>query len=262
MRRIAFINEKGGTCKTTLCVNLAASLALHQEQRVLVIDLDTQGHAGKSLGIDTRTATPTTHDLLLRPEVQVADVARPTAVPRLEVVPSNKALGEFPVEVASDPDRALRLDRKTRALGGYDFVFFDAPPSTGLVTTNILAAADEVVIPVSATYFALDGCAEIVGSLEALSQKLGRPAARISLVVPTLVRQTALASEILEKLAAYFPEQLSKAQLGFNVKIDEAQSHGLTIFEYAPASSGAKVMRALADELWARAAPAQVMLPP
>src|SRR4051812_45029816 len=122
LRRIAFINEKGGTCKTTLAVNTAAWLALKQGCRVLLMDLDTQGHAGKSLGLDVRTLPRNVFHLLTDPDVSLASVVQPTGVPGLDVVPSYKEMAEFPVVVAQDPRRAHRLaDRMREAeAAGYD----------------------------------------------------------------------------------------------------------------------------------------------
>ncbi|HTT69584.1 MAG TPA: AAA family ATPase, partial [Anaeromyxobacteraceae bacterium] len=162
MRRIAFMNEKGGTCKTTLCVNLGAWLARRRGQRVLLADLDTQGHAGKSLGVDVRTVAPTVKDLLLG-RAPLEAVLRATAVPRLDLLPANKELAAFPVEAAALPDREEKLLAAVEALpkDRWDLVLFDAPPSVSLVTDNLLRAATEVVLPVALTYLALDGCAEI-----------------------------------------------------------------------------------------------------
>jgi chromosome partitioning protein len=254
MRRIAFTNEKGGTCKTTLCVNLGAYLALHKKKRVLLVDLDTQGHAGKSLGVDARSIRPNVFDLLTRPEVKVADVAHQTSIERLDVVPSNKAMTEFPVLMANDARRTRRLDDKVRDLADYDFVLYDAPPSMGLTTLNIMAASDEVVVPVALTFLALDGCAEIVDTLKQVAAEHQRPSLAVTMVVPTMYRNTALANEILAKLRSYFPSQVSRTALGYNVKIDEAQSHGQTIWEYAPSSTGAAMLKSIADELYRKAA--------
>src|SRR5574342_331423 len=111
MRRVAFVNEKGGTCKTTLCVNIGAWLA-RRGLRVLVADLDTQGHAGKSLGLDVRGMAPTIRDMLLDPALPVEAVARPTAVPGLELLPANKELAAFPVEVGGVTEGALALQQR------------------------------------------------------------------------------------------------------------------------------------------------------
>lgn len=251
MRRIAFLNEKGGTCKTTLCVNVGAWLATRRGRRVLIADLDTQGHAGKSLGVDVRGLRPTIRDLLLGAAPADA-VVRPTAIPGLDLLPASKDLATFPVEVAAHADRAERLRAAIGALPArWDVVLFDAPPSVTLVTENVLRAATEIVIPVALTYLALDGCAEIMDSLARLRAETGR-APTVSLVVPALYRKTQLADAILGKLRERFPQEISRTVLGWSVKVDEAQSHGRTIFEYAARSSGARALGALADELLER----------
>lgn len=252
MRRIAFVNEKGGTCKTTLCVNTGAWLA-RRGQRVLLADLDTQGHAGKSLGVDVRSLSPTMKELLLG-EAPLEAVARATGVPGLDLLPANKELAAFPLEVASHPDRGDKLRQAVDALpsGRWDLVFFDAPPSVSLVTENVLRAATEVVLPVALTYLALDGCAEIMDSLARLRAERGEAPA-VTLIVPALYRKTQLADEILERLRQRFPRELARTVLGWSVKVDEAQSHGRTVFEHAPGSSGARALSAIADELLERA---------
>jgi chromosome partitioning protein len=252
MRVIAFFNEKGGTCKTTLCVNLAAHLAA-RGKRVLVVDADTQGHAGKSLGIDVRGMSPTVYDWLVDPgRTPFEAVVRRTPVAGVELVPANKDLAAFPVTVAAAADRADRLDARLSALPPrYDAVLLDSPPSQSLVTENVLRAARELVVPVALTYLALDGCAEVLDSLARLRAERGRAPA-VTLVVPTLHRRTQLAGEILEKLRERFPAELSRTVLSWSVKVDEAQSHGQTIFEHAPRSPGARDLAALGDELLAR----------
>ena len=152
MRRIAFINEKGGTCKTTLCVHVGAWLASARGMRVLLADLDTQGHAGKSLGVDVRRLPTTVHDWLAGGAPFEA-VVRRTPVPGLDLAPANKELAGLPVALAGAPDRAERLARRLDALGEdrYDAVLLDAPPSRSLATENVLAAARELVVPVAVT---------------------------------------------------------------------------------------------------------------
>lgn len=253
MRKIALINEKGGTCKTTLAVHVAAYLAKNKRMKVLLVDLDTQGHAGKSLGLDVRELSPNVFHWLAEPDCRLENVVRPTALDNLFVVPSYKAMADFPVAVASDPRRGHRLQDRLAAAEamGFEAVLFDAPPSMGLTTENILLAAEEVVIPVALTYLSLDGCAEIVRTVQEVVARFGHPALHISRVVPTLYRKTGLADEILAKLESYFPETLCRTPLAFNVKIDEAQSHGKTVWEYAPWSRGAQMLEAIAEEIFA-----------
>jgi chromosome partitioning protein len=234
-------------------VNTAAWIARERGRRVLVADLDTQGHAGKALGLDVRGLAPTIRDVLLDPSLPAAAAVRPTAVPGLSVLPANKELATFPLDIAAAPDRADRLRERLDALpeGSFDAVLLDAPPSVSIVTENVLRAATEVVVPVALTYLALDGCAEILESLERLRRDVGRaPALRA--IVPVLYRKTQLAEEILARLRDRFPDELTRTILGLSVKIDEAQSHGKTIFEYAPRCSGAVALAAIAREIWER----------
>lgn len=247
-RRIAFINEKGGTGKTTLAVHTAAWLATETGASVLLVDLDTQGHVGKSLGIDVRESKVTTAEVLTG-EARAADALVATGVAGLEVIPANRRSATLPETLAGRPDRHRVLRQSVDTLADdYDYVVFDAPPSLGLVTQNVLLAADEIVVPVAATYLALDGCAEVVRTVESIRTEHGHRALRISLVIPTFWRRTNLASEIVERLENYFPERVGP-KVGYNVKIDEAQSHGQTVWEYAPWSRGAQMLEAVATRV-------------
>jgi chromosome partitioning protein len=266
-RRIAFINEKGGSAKTTLVANLAAYLALQRGRRILAIDMDPQGQLGKVLGVDNRRTTRSSIDLLLdsvlgdssldrgpteeRPST-VLPLVR-TRIPGLDVIVANKSLGLFPAwQDGDDPDPTRRLAETLAAapeVERYDFVFFDAPPSFGPLTLNVLRAASEIVIPVPLTYLALDGCAELVRTVATVRERYDHPDLRLCMVVPTFYRRTRLAQEILERLKKRFPKEIAHTVVGYHVKIDEAQSRGLSVFEYAPRDRGAKVMAELAEEL-------------
>ena len=239
-RRIAFINEKGGVGKTTLAVNVAAYLALKKGARVLLLDLDSQGHAAKTLGIDTRSLSPSMLHLLTRDDVSLDAATRPSPVPNLWVVPATRELAEFPLLAAGLPDREHRLANRLVDEDRYDFAVFDAPPSLGLVTTNVLLAAEEVVIPVATTYLGLDGCAEMVTTVEQVAKRWHRPRLRVTQVVPTLYRKSQLADEVLERLRERFAERVAQP-MHLNVAIDE------TIWEYAPWSRGATILQGVAD---------------
>lgn len=248
MRRIAFINEKGGSCKTTLAVNLAVYFADHA-RRTLLVDMDPQGQVGKCLGIAVQQLDPTVHEVLLEPRLRATDGIYPSGIGGLDVLPANKRLADFPVAVAARPDRERLLAEKLAGVSGYDFLLIDSPPSMGLINTNILLAVEEVVVPVNLTFLALDGCAEIVDSVERVRAGYGHRRLSITMVVPTLYRPTNLADEILHKLRIHFPGRVSRAVIGYNVKIDEAQSHGKSIFHYAAWSRGAQMLQELAEEL-------------
>lgn len=248
-RRIAFINEKGGVGKTTLAVNVAAFFAQKRKQRVLLVDLDTQGHAAKTLGVDIRAGGLTVFDLLTNPDIDVHQVTRPTAVENLFLIPAWKEMAEFPTRAAANPERARLLASKIEpANGKFDVIVFDAPPSYGLVTTNVLLAAEEIVIPVATTYLALDGCAEMVATVERVSKEFGHTKLRVTQIVPNLYRKTQLAEEIVGKLNEYFPKKVCEP-MGLNVAIDEAQSHGKTIWEHAPWSRGATLLQHVSERI-------------
>jgi len=260
------VNEKGGSAKTTLLASIAAFLALRRGRRVLAIDLDPQGQLGKVFGVDVRSAKRSAIDLLLDAVLEGPETLASTApakdgrglpivatrIEGLDLIPANKSLGLLPSWEPGGGDPTGRLAqtlRRARELARYDFIFFDAPPSFGPLTLNVLRATDEVVVPVPLTYLALDGCAELVRSLATVRSRYAHPSLRITMVIPTFYRRTRLAHEVLERLKKRFPKELAHTVVGFHVKLDEAQSRGLSIFEYAPGDRGARAMAALAEEL-------------
>jgi chromosome partitioning protein len=276
-RLIAFINEKGGSAKTTLVSNIGAYLARSRGHRVLAIDMDPQGQLGKVLGIDTRSRRRSSIDLLLDSVLGETSLDRRvdddrldgttasmlpishTRTPQLDVIVANKSLGLY-AGFDDEPDSTGRLARALHASGeidDYDFVLFDAPPSFGPLTLNVLRAATEIVVPVPLTFLALDGCAELVRTVATVRDRYDHPDLHITMVVPTFYRRTKLAHEILDRLKQRFPKEIAHAVVGYHVKIDEAQSHGMSVFEYAPRDRGARVMAELAEELELRGRAAQ-----
>jgi chromosome partitioning protein len=268
-RRIAFVNEKGGSAKTTLVANLAAYYALHRGRRVLALDLDPQGQLGKALGVDVQSARRSAVELVVSSVLDPESLDDPppaaaegdllpwtrTRIERLDLVVANKALALHAAWEADDDDPTDRLRRRlarSPRARGYDFLLMDAPPSFSPLTLNVLRAADEVVIPVPLTFLALDGCAELLRTLQTVRTRFGRRDLRVSMVVPTFYRRTRLAHEVLESLKRRFPKEIGSTVLGYHVRIDEAQSRGLSIFEYAPKDRGARALAAIAEELEAR----------
>ncbi len=233
--------------------------------------MDPQGHLGKVLGVDCGASRRSAIDLLL--DAVLGDpVAAPsggealdpprgganlpisrTRLPQLDLIVANKSLALFPTwSEHGDDDFTSRL---ARTLGSspeaeaYDFVLFDAPPSFGPLTLNVLRAVNEVVIPVPLTYLALDGCVALLRTVATVRTRYAHPDLRIAMVIPTFYRRTRLAHQILERLKTRFPKEIAHTVVGFHVKIDEAQSRGLSIFEHAPQDRGARAMAALAEEL-------------
>jgi chromosome partitioning protein len=273
-RRIAFLNEKGGSAKTTLTANLAAYLALKRGRRVLAIDLDPQAQLGKVLGAKTRPLQRSALDLLLDAVLDEEPVEGdsaaaesetlasrsslpvvPSRIANLDLILANKSLGLAPAFQGDDPDPTGRLERRLTGapeLHDYDLVLLDSPPSFSTLTLTVLRAVNEIVIPVPLTFLALDGCAQLMQTIQTVRTRYGHTGLRITMVVPTFYRRTRLANEVLEQLKSRFPKEIAQTVVGFHVKIDEAQSRGLSVFEHAPRDRGAHALAALAEELEAR----------
>lgn len=248
VRKIAFINEKGGTGKTTLALNIGDYLA-RQGKKVLLVDMDPQGHVGKSIGIEVQHARHTIFDALVDKNISIKDVTLPTGNENLKVVVSNKLLTDLIINIAQDHDRHLKLRNKLDQAGEYDFILVDSPPSLGLLTVNIFLGVNEVIIPVSMTYLALDGCAEIISSIKLVKENFEHDKLQISRVIPTLYQENPLASAILGRLQTHFKERMSKTILKYDEKFNQSQSFGKTIFEFAPDSEGSRMMANLGDEV-------------
>jgi chromosome partitioning protein len=240
--------------------------------------MDPQGQLGKVLGVETRARRRSAIDLLLDSVLDdaasldngyenAADPAlRPTStlpivttrIPQLDVITANKSLGLFPILEDDEADPTGRLRRALDSapeLETYDFVLFDAPPSFGPLTLNVLRAATEVVVPVPLTYLALDGCAKLIHTIETVRNRYDHPDLHVAMIVPTFYRRTKLANEILDRLKLRFPKEIAHTVVGYHVKIDEAQSRGLSIFEHAPKDRSASVMAELAEEFELRGKP-------
>ncbi len=261
------MNEKGGSAKTTLVANLGAFLALERGRRVLAVDMDPQGQLGKVLGVETaKTAHGSAIELLVDAALENLE-SEPSPTPRgqlpivrsriptLDLIVANKSLGLAPALEGGSRDPTGRLARRlalSPEVEDYDFLLVDCPPSFGPLTLNVLRAVDEVVVPVPLTFLALDGCAALVRTLSTVRMRYEHPRLRITMVVPTFYRRTRMAHSVLERLKARFPKELAQEAVGFHVKIDEAQSYGLSIFEYAPRDRGARALASLAAELEAR----------
>jgi chromosome partitioning protein len=251
VRRIGVVNEKGGSCKTTLAVHLGAYLATEKDQRVLLVDLDPQGHLGKTLGYDVSAYTRTTLEMLTDEERNPGLFVRRTRFEGLDIVLSNKSIALLPTITAADPERHLKLLKALDRLSGYDFVVMDSPANFGTAMLNIFAAADELVVPVNASFLALDGCAELVKTLSVLPESPGIVPPALRLIVPTLYRPTRMADAVIERLKEHFPGRVHGEPLRFDVKMEEAQSHGKTIWEYARHTRAAGMLAGLGEAVFA-----------
>jgi chromosome partitioning protein len=246
----ALANQKGGVGKTTTAINLAACLA-EAGARTLVVDLDPQANATSGLGVRAQVAS--TYDLL--DGARLAEVVTRTAFANLDLVPSRPDLAGAAVELAQRSDGESYLSQSLRgARDDYEFVFLDCPPSLGPLTVNALGAADQVLVPVQAEYYALEGLAQLVKSVELVRARLN-PRLRIGGVLLTMVDgRTKLSAEVVEEVRRHFGDRVFRTTIPRSVRLAEAPSHGLPALAYDRRSAGANAYWRAANELVERRA--------
>lgn len=249
---VAVVNQKGGVGKTTTTVNVAAALA-QSGLSVVVIDIDPQGNASTALGVPHGQGTPSTYEVVLG-EAKFAEVLQTSPqFASLLVSPATIDLAGAEVELVDEPNRAYLLRDALQEIGSRegapDVVLIDCPPSLGLLTLNALAAADNILVPVQAEYYALEGLSMLMSTVEmvrsALNADLGEP-----LIALTMVDgRTRLSAEVASEVREHFGENVLKTGIGRSVRISEAPSYGETVITYDPRGSGAIAYRNLALEL-------------
>jgi chromosome partitioning protein len=260
-RVMVVANQKGGVGKTTSTVNMAAALAQHG-LRVLVVDLDPQGNASTALGIEHHRGTPSTYEAIVdgRP---LAEIVQPSPeVPGLFVVPATIDLAGAEIELVSLVARESRLRKALQQhpqVSGegedrFDFVLVDCPPSLGLLTLNALVAGEDMLIPIQAEYYALEGLGQLLETIEMVRQHLN-PRLAVSTILLTMYdARTRLSAGVAQEVREHFAEQVLQTAIPRSVRISEAPSYGQTVMTYDPGSSGALSYLEAARELALRMA--------
>ncbi len=247
-QRIAFVNEKGGTAKTTLAVHAAVHLA-SQGLRTALLDMDPQGHAGKCLDIIPSSQEPSIFEALVKDQMPLTRILKKTRVKNLWLAPSDTRLADFTVNIVHDEHRQSRLATAIEPLGDYDAILIDSAPSLGLGAINVLMASREVIIPVPLTYLGMDGCIQTIKSVLRLRKIHSRKEPDVRAVVPVMFNGSREQKRILSSLQKRFASRMAKVVVPFDDNVDQAQSAGLTVYETNPESRVAISLAAFSKEI-------------
>jgi len=257
MRTIAIANQKGGCGKTTTAVNLAAAFA-GKQKRVLIVDLDPQGHTTLGFGHNPEVLDKTVYNALLDPQIPISTVIKDTNVEGLDLAPSNIVLSGAELELADVMGKELALSEQLRTLSDeYEICVIDCPPSVGLLTLNALVASTGVIVPIQVNYYAMEGLKQLFQTANIIKVHFHPCEVRILGLLLTFVENKTLFSRQIQKqMREFFGDLVFRTVIHRAVRLAEAPSAGLSIFSYAPRSRAAAEYIALAEEItnkWASA---------
>ena len=253
-RILALANQKGGVGKTTTAINLGTALAAIGE-RVLIVDLDPQGNASTGLGIDRRSRSCSTYDVLIG-EAPLRDAVVPTAVPRLHIAASTMDLSGLELELGSTRDRAFRLRDAIAALNvdaapdaDYTYVLIDCPPSLNLLTVNAMAASDAILVPLQCEFFALEGLSQLLQTVEQVRSTLNPNLSIHGIVMTMFDSRNNLSNQVVADVRQFMGAKVYNTMIPRNVRISEAPSYGKPVLVYDLKCVGSEAYLKLATEV-------------
>jgi chromosome partitioning protein len=243
---VAVLNQKGGVGKTTTTINLAAYLA-KQKYKVLVVDADPQGNATSGLGLEKSELNATLCDILVS-SAGLNNVVRETSVKNVWVIPTDARLASAELDLANVPEREQKLKSQLQNLD-YNYILIDCPPALGLLTINALTAANQVLIPVQAEYYALEGLSQLLQVMQRVQASTNPGLELLGVVVTMYDKRTALSQQVYDEVGKHFGEKLLDTIIPRNVRLAEAPSYGKPISEHDKWSKGARAYKNLAKEI-------------
>ena len=251
MKIISIITEKGGVGKTTTTVNLAYNLATDFKLKVLLVDLDPQGNASSGVGIP-KEATKNIGDVLTG-SVKLNDVISPTMSGNLFIASTDRRLADSEVALAQDADRLNKLKATLSAASNdYEVIMIDCPPSLGILTVNALNAADYVLMPVQAEYYALEGLSQLLDTMQKVKKSLNTNLEILGVLMTMVDKRNSLSEAVCAEVEKHFPKSMFEVRIPRNVKLAEAPSHGKPVAVYDKWSKGSRSYKKLAKEVYER----------
>lgn len=247
-RIISVVNQKGGVGKTTTAINLGAYLA-DAGKFVLIVDLDPQANATSGIGIDHRSLDRGVYEAILG-HARMREIVQPTAHETLRIAPATSALAGLNVELVNMERREFKLyDALLEVRNDYDYVFIDCPPTLGMITLNGIVASDEILIPVQAEYFALEGLGQLLETVNLVRERIRPEVDVLGAVLTMYDSRTKLSDDVMQELYKYFPSNIFRSVIPRSVRLAEAPSFGRSILSFDSASKGAKAYERLAREI-------------
>ena len=245
---IALFNQKGGVGKTTTCANLCAGLAIH-DKKVLCVDFDPQSNLSSGLGIDRRKLDKTVYEVLLG-QAKASECIVAGNINNLYILPASIDLAGAEIEISNVEKRETVLKRALEEIiDDYDFIIIDCPPSLGLLPVNALAVASKVLIPIQCEYYALEGVSQLINTVNLVKRSLNPKLDVIGVLLTMFDSRTNLSHQVASEVKHFFGGKVFSTIIPRNVRLAEAPSHGMTIFEYDKNSRGAKAYSDVAAEL-------------
>ncbi len=247
-RIISIVNQKGGVGKTTTTINVGAYLA-EAGKFVLMVDLDPQANATSGLGIDHRSIERGTYEAILG-EVRMRDIVQHTAHETLRIAPATTALAGLNIDLVPLERREYKLyDSLLDIRNDYDYILIDCPPTLGLITLNGIVAADEILIPVQAEYYALEGLSQLLETVKLVKERLRPEIDVLGAVLTMYDKRTRLSDDVMQELYKYFPNNIFRSIIPRSVRLAEAPSFGRSIAMFDGGSKGAQAYARLAREI-------------